>query len=68
MAAARQHGEAPPLLIRPRATPTMNAPPGAHLVSTWVLNPGVHVEGVAFLVNPAARLIVANDEVYAQAA
>ena len=28
----------------------------------------VHAEGVAFLVNPAAKLIVANDDNYALAA
>ena len=41
---------------------------GGDLDSTWVTKPEVHAEDAAFLVNPAANVIVANDDNYALAA
>ena len=41
---------------------------GADMVSTEVANPEVHAEDSDYLVNPAEKLIVANDDNYAMAA
>jgi len=41
---------------------------GDDMASTWVTKPSVHVEVVEFLLNPATKVIVANDDNYALAA
>ena len=41
---------------------------GADMVSTEVANPEVHAEDSDYLVNPAEKPIVANDDNYAMAA